>query len=853
MRDFSDENIIFAFERQSDCNLENSSYYFDCLQDLANGRQSEILTMKASLLESQGVIGQKAVLEAYQYLGFDPKMPITDQEILDRFRSRMQDTGPSAQPALRGMLKRLATIRQSAALTDAADDVVETYDQALAWLGAMSDYPDESILTLYTSKITDDPGVEPTAMRAVKVIAESRNSDALRGWIATGDMQESGMNVDDACAHLKIQLDGVDEGMLQLVFEAARSDNPGRKTEQAIDAVTKAYKRPKEGPKHLPQDWPVGLTSHGNTCYLNSLLQYYFTIKPLRDIVLHFEDYKFDLQSHNGKEERVGSRKVTPLEIRAYQKFVEDLRHLFERMIRDPGPAVKPEADLVCRAFLKAEETETQTASQSRAHSPPADMVIEQPHPQRGHDQTTNTGFGSSEKDGLASRASSITLFDEDVEMVQAPPGQNGLPPSPPASISGKEMKDSLTLAVPPLPPRQMSTPVRQQTNLTKAEEAARQQQDVTEVMDEILFRLRCAIQPAGMDSREEQLDKLRDIFYMKISEKTLDESGKVTSREEYALNILLNIPSRPTDIYSALDEVFELQTIDHGNKKLKQYKTLQSLPPILQINIPRNTYDRATGRGVKVEHKVHLEETLYLDRYYEWSNNEILQRREESWKWRQHLSVLEAQRDVSSKAAKNELEGPTKLQTVAKHIRSLEKCNSELESLGLSPLDFDPGMVNDLETMAVAMQAQLANIDEQIAVLQNNIASSFGDHKQIPYRLHSVFFHRGGYGHGHYWTCIYDFQNSVWRIYNDEKVDEFTTVDDIFDAQTWQQGTPTYAVYVKDDIKDQYVQSVCREPEGTEKASGSVEVEVVDEIMQDGPGDGMPPPVPAKDQARQV
>ncbi|KAF2155379.1 cysteine proteinase [Myriangium duriaei CBS 260.36] len=833
MRDFSDDNIVFSYERQTACSPQNGPYYFDCLQDLANGRQSESLIMKASILESEGIIGQKSIDEAYRYLGFAPSVAVTDEIIIDRYRSRMQDTGPSAQPALRAMLKSLASARQSRALLDAASDTIDTYDQALSWLGAVSDYPDESIVTLFTTKVADDNSTEALARRAVKVIADHRNSEYLRNWLTTGETQETGMSVDEACAHLKIQLDTVDESMLQLVFDAARSDNPGWKTDKAIETVTKAYKRPKEEPKHSPESWPVGLTSHGNTCYLNSLLQYYFTIKPLRDLVAHFDDHKFDLSTHGGKDERVGSRKVTPLEIRAYQKFVEDLKHLFERMIRDPGPAVKPEADLVCRAFLKAEETETQTASQSRAQSPPADIGIEQPKPQHAKASVNDsTPF-----------ASSATLTKDDVQMSSIPIGVDGLPPSPPTSLpdTDKIMKDTNSLDVPPLPPRQVSTPVRQQTNLTKAEEAARQQQDVTEVMDEILFRLRCAIKPSGMDTREEQLDMLREIFYMKISERTIDEAGKEVSREDDALNILLNIPSRPTDIYSALDEVFELQTIDHGSKKLKQYKTLQSLPPLLQINIPRNTYDRTTGRGVKVEHKIHLEETLYLDRYYGWENSEIQDRRVESWRWRQQLSVLEAQRDVINRNAKTELAGPAKLQTLAKHVKNLEQCNTVLENLGLSPIEFDESLIDDLDSAAATMQAQLAAIDEQIASLQDKISSSFGGHKNIKYRLHSAFFHRGGYGHGHYWTCIFDFQNSMWRIYNDEKVDELTNVNDIFDAETWQQGTPTYAVYVRDDLKDKYVQSVCRAPENPMQEAQLSKEEPVDEVMQDVQGPAAP------------
>ncbi|PNS21297.1 Translation initiation factor IF-2 [Sphaceloma murrayae] len=885
MRDFADELIIFAYDRQSDCDPPNAPYYFDCLQDLANGRQSEELITKTSYLESQGVVGQQAVTEAYSFLSIDPKSNLTDNQIVDRFRSRMSDTAPSQQQTARAMLKRIGTVRQSRLIIDTASDTIETYAQALSWLGAEETYPDDSVLTLYTTKVADSPESEKQARKAVQVIADTRNSDPLRSWLSTGEMRDSGMSVDDACSHLKISLKDVDETMLQVVFENARTDNPGWKTEQAIDTVTKAYQKPDEGPQRDPSTWPVGLTSHGNTCYLNSLLQYYFTIKPLRELVLNFDKYKFDLSHHKGKIERVGARRVTPLEIRAYQKFVNDLKHLFERMIKDRGPAVKPEADLVCRAFLQAEDTEAITANPSRAHSPPSDIGIEEPpakppRPPKDHSSLDESGppmpprpapRADEESDAsshtLGSKASSETLGDdnvdrkrrtqskdlEDVEMADAKPITTTInPPTPPDSPTlPSSLLDPSGFDAPPLPPRPVSTPVRQQTNLAKAEDAARQQQDVTEVMDEILFRLRCAITSRGMDTREEQIDAFRDIFYMRISEKTLENDGKIVSREEDALNILLNIPSRPTDIYAALDEVFELQTIDHGTKRLQQYKTIQTLPPILQVNIPRNTFDRTTGRGVKVEHKIHLEEYLYLDRYYEWQETDVLERRKSTWSWRQRLDLLQAQKDVINRDSVG-MAGPAKLDIAASYIRNLANSNEALVSLDLAPVVVEDNVAHDLEAMAAAQRTQLQTIDEEMTALQTRIKTQFEDLHEIKYRLHAVFFHRGGYGHGHYWTCINDFQNGMWRQYNDEKVEEFTKLNDIYDAETWQQGTPTYAVYVKDnDDVLNYVQSVCRKPEQEPLEVTEIIPAPVDEVMQDAPPPpNYPPPNPQSDKA---
>ena len=72
--------------------------------------------------------------------------------------------------------------------------------------------------------------------------------------------------------------------------------------------------------EHPPGEWPVGLQNIGNTCYLNSLLQFYFTVKPLREIVLNFDRHKMAIDVENLKNKRVGSRKVSKKEVERAQR-----------------------------------------------------------------------------------------------------------------------------------------------------------------------------------------------------------------------------------------------------------------------------------------------------------------------------------------------------------------------------------------------------------------------------------------------------------------------------------------------------------------------------------------------------
>ena len=68
------------------------------------------------------------------------------------------------------------------------------------------------------------------------------------------------------------------------------------------------------------RDWPRGLNQLGNTCYLNSLLQYFYTIKDLREAIapLAVEDNLPDvdkLKDDDLKNHRVGGRVVSRFEV----------------------------------------------------------------------------------------------------------------------------------------------------------------------------------------------------------------------------------------------------------------------------------------------------------------------------------------------------------------------------------------------------------------------------------------------------------------------------------------------------------------------------------------------------------
>lgn len=781
-----------------------SGYYLECIQAISEFRGTEQLQIKVATLQSQDMVSRRDLRAAYHFLGV--MSSDSDEHILNNFSARQANSSRHTQDENRQALGKIGLVRQSTMLIKASKQELETYEDALNWLGADKSIDDSFVVSMLAMRTEDNPSDTEMARKAATIIGTSRGSSIISDWLS-GKQSSHEMSADEALRHLNIgtDLQSFDEVTLQAIFESARSDRPGTQTEEAIAAIQKAMSNPSDSrPSQL---WPVGLTSHGNTCYLNSLLQYYFSVKPLREIVLDYEKYQLDTTMQSKKAERVGQRIITNVEIKGGQRFASDLKHLFERMIRARQPHVKPEEDLVCRAFLEPKDyalltTEVRGDKQDgSANGDDTAMEVD------GSKKETNGA-----EDTLQSDADSITLVGdaEDVAMkddnapLSTPPAS---PTQKPTQLNGSQPEPT---EPPPLPPRRFSTTKEQA--LVKAEQKARQQQDVTEVHDGAMFRLRSGMIAKGMDERGEQQDQLRDIFEISLKENTVQEDGSEKVKVEANSSITTDVPNESCDIYALLDKVFDLQDIPETNKKT--YKTVETTPPLLQIAIPRIGYTPSRG-AFKSEELVLLHDELYLDRYMEDLQGQVLPKRRKCWGWRKQLRAWKQERD-SLLNTTIEPDGPTALAETATFIKQLGNISHDLEVAGVGGIEVDPDLVEDLETEAVRARARITELQTQIDQLQSLFSRQFAELKSVKYELAYVFIHRGSNSSGHYWIYIKDFERECWRKYNDETVEELKNSEfhDSIRTPTWANGTPTYAVYVRETDKLQFVHPVCREPE---------------------------------------
>ncbi len=213
----------------------------------------------------------------------------------------------------------------------------------------------------------------------------------------------------------------------------------------------------------------------------------------------------------------------------------------------------------------------------------------------------------------------------------------NGAPATPPS--------DGPPHRPPPVPPR----PKVEDSKMNLQEEVEiGAQQDVTEVVGNVLFQLQCAIKPESIDANGEQIDRIKDLFFGKTKSYIIKDR-KVRMKEEFFSDIKVDVASGPRDIYSALDGYFDEQMVDVDGAHAPQYSTISQLPPILQIQVHRVQFDPEKKVSFKSNHHLELRETIFLDRYMDSDDPELMRRRHECWNWKAILKKLESRKAALS------------------------------------------------------------------------------------------------------------------------------------------------------------------------------------------------------------
>ncbi|KAG9243004.1 ubiquitin C-terminal hydrolase-like protein [Calycina marina] len=863
---FPDDSISWAYDRQVLCDPENAPYYLDCLFGIANGRESSDLQVKVSLEKSTGKLPLLEIEEAYNFFCLAIDRKLSDDHIIGVYTSYIQ-SAPLHKDQAREYLRVIGKARDSKKIESIAMNMAMTYEEALELLAGVNADTASDMVQAVAAAIMFD-AANDTKKRvpyALLLVGKKKGADGdLQSQAelleAAFDMTARSDTFDNDLESAYQSLDfknrlgpdmlvwqyykhGNNEGNLNAVYTIAMA----RRSKQLLALVD---------PELVPNGAlslttsPIGLDNIGNTCYLNSILQFYYTIKPIRDVVAGIDTYRMDLDSptidKDIKKKKVGGRNISRSEIKNAQKFVYGLRTLFEQLKTSPTQSVRPTTELANLTLLS--DQKVAQYRRDSVTSPGGRLAFEEISenvPIYGPDDIDTTPvFSGPEPQHLISPVLTPE-FENDMEMVDRPTDKKSALPddssdstlvdadttvlnsdtnpledkkniveqvntSAPHNIEQNIVMENIESSIdhtktlpapekpPPVPPRKKQA----DENLW----AFGAQQDVTEVVGNVVFRLQCAIKPESFEEGTgEQRDRIRDTFYGANATYLQKAEALEKKVESWGNLIIYPSPAGPCDIYEALDVTFDMQTVEFKKGETEQYSSITQLPPVLQMHIQRTAYDVVKKQPWKNMNAVHFPEVLYMDRYMDTDDETLLQRRSDAWKWKAELQTLQ-KRQATLKADKLTVEEA--LVATKKFVSSLQ----ELESDGVEDLDISPSLPDALDERIAKIRVETAYIESEITTIKSRLRDQFADMRQYEYRLQTVFIHRGQSGSGHYWIYIYDLEHSVWREYNDERVSEVHDTRQVFGKDGIADGTPYYLAYVRSTDCKNLVNAVVRD-----------------------------------------
>ncbi|KAF7555310.1 hypothetical protein G7046_g6591 [Stylonectria norvegica] len=676
-------------------------------------------------------------IERYKLLGVLPNQP---KEVIVNAYKRQWELMPNKRRDIIEALMGIANDTNDEQLSDFAITQSSVFEsqlqrqgtsdddglvsQALIFLGLQppNNYSADALVQAFRQKLAREPADAATARSMLLLIAQSSTDDTYQATL----LMEADAKMSLATSKVVLGLVGM-SGFGHEALEAAKAkvESSSSKDEKAtyLDAMEAIADHTNSidlkwtvnemrqnnqiaapggnsnmtGPgKPVDYELPVGLENIGNTCYLNSLLQYLFTVKPVRDIALNYESFKLELTDENIKERLLGGNKMQMDRGEAVvsQAFAQELSKLFNNLQNSNELATRPSQRLANAVLLSTHTllNDSKQASESSTTSKPPPLPA-RPSPaaptESIEDVDMLTSFNMPVPDSFetASSVSSQTLVDQgDEDSDRSYEKVDIMPPEPEPQMVDlvAELGEGEVAMHDAQPTTRTSEPMTTVAGVDPTDDIVKQsvdvdmsdavepetvdqkvlnalehqkrssgtdQQDVEEVMGSILNRLQAAIRPSAIDKPTGiQLEKIMETFFVTTINytKKFDDN---TYQEEISFD--RSITAFPASegacsLYDALGRNFDQQIIEES--KLSRYTSIKTLPPVLHVLI-----QRSQSMGSKNGNPVVIPETLYLDRYMDAPHDSpVFRKRVEHWMIANRIS------DIKTQKAKVEADPPS-------------------------------------------------------------------------------------------------------------------------------------------------------------------------------------------------
>ncbi|KAG1886129.1 hypothetical protein F4604DRAFT_1724815 [Suillus subluteus] len=781
---FSPDILIFAYLAQCRCDPANTILYFThfyaiiaAIQSLGGVPSQELQTLVFEE-RSRGRFTEEDLQNAAAVLGFgkdgalrlELEDDIEDDFLAEAWRTAIRNAWRDAKDCTQlqrdanDAFRIIAQSRGSKKLMKLFSESSKNQmdpSRAYSVLEVSADVDDELVLTVFVMRVEEQPHQSDKWREALRTIAEVRDSSRLRHFLEEGK-------------------------------------DPGD-----MVASTRA-------------DLPRGLNQLGNTCYLNSLLQYFYTIKELREAVASManidvkalEDEKYsedDLKRH-----RVGGRLITRREILRSKKFVSHLADLFWQLQFCENQAVTPTIDLAKLALVTSRDEEEEEADRGGTDSSnDTDATLVEDGPVRSPDSNGSV-LGKRPRDeqrmnmDVDTPMSPITEEKNGYVMISQPSpsrgsksprlhGESSSSTMPlPSSVPDVEMVNHENSQVeeqkkaPPLPTRK---PTQSDSVMMFGK-----QHDVSECMDNCMFQIEIALLKFdGLSDSDNQNSVVKRLFYGKLRQRLTQVSAQrhprtsTHEKEDLFSHLPVNVADNGFDIYDGLSGYFD-DVVDYEGEKARMEVTLVDLPPLLQIQLQRAQFNRETLQPYKSQAYVRFGETIYMDRFLDTADPG------------KRARSKEVQAELNTQRERLRLLTQDKHAPFPASLKNTLDFLSKQETLILP--DVDEELVANISSEQDMIEAEIVELKDTISKLKEELENIWKDDTSVAYELTSVFIHRGSspsFGHYFFYSRHVPEQPDNWFKYNDHQVTEVSKNEVLADT-TGLTANPYLLVFAKKD-----------------------------------------------------
>ncbi|ODV82030.1 ubiquitin-specific protease [Suhomyces tanzawaensis NRRL Y-17324] len=803
---FQDELIVKCFENTVKSDLTNKLHYVDSLKSTINFRNGSSTNNKLAKylknLSTHGeLVGWYDYVESMKALGLTAEDAQSLQNIDDDVVIAMYKTNYKSDlknyTYFHRHLTTIAKARNSTKLTNFIDNEIIPLELALEELGVEEITEDEVIITAYEfglDEVMQSNGFNSSSpkvsllSKSLLSVAVNRKSYLLLNYLETKlpDTIKVSKDITYAraleilgCQTSSSEFELVTNFQSRLISNVENELNDVRILRYSLkliaenkksDILFSFLKNGRIDPTLLPaENWPAGLDNIGNTCYLNSLLQYYFCIKPLRELILNFEEKDLDLLQNR----KIGGRKVEEAEIARSKQFIYHLKHLFNEMIHTDKRCVEPSKELAYLSFLHL--SQPVTFKENRFDEKENDIIdLESDEPILVSSQSES----DLDVEMIESSAPELDSHIENVEII--------------ADESHEERNPSQIL---PISTDQMESTI----------EVGRQQ-DVTECIENVTYQIETALEPEELEEDGEQVDLIKKLFYGKIKQTItpldlINKQPRISAERFFSL--IINVSDNPKNIYDSLDNYFSEDLVKLEEGYVKKSLTISELPEVLQFHVQRVMFDRERLVPYKSLQPIPFSEKIYLDRYLDTTDEEILSKRNEVFKWKSEIQMLHERKESILKV------DDTTHMNIIDSLRTTKKF-IESKIIPNESFTFDEATLMKIDNQITSLNEDLTKIEIRLTELREKVSNQFTSYTKVGYSIFAIFIHRGEASYGHYWVYIKDPHRNVFRKYNDEVVTE-VPFSEVFNFNDGNTATPYYIVYVKENLENEYVEPLKR------------------------------------------